>query len=61
MSLSWVPVGLAATAAHKRAATHPGIAGLCIKDGTSYSSPTVGKICGVGKAAQACGGAERDS
>lgn len=56
-----MPVGLAATAAHRGAATHPGMAGLCIKGGTSCSSLTVGKTCGEGEAAAAWGSAERDS
>lgn len=56
-----MPIGLAATAAHRGAAAHPGMAGLCIKGGTSCSSLTVGKMRREGKAAQACGSAERDA
>lgn len=56
-----MPVGLAATAAHREVATCPGTAGLCIKGGTSCTSLTVGKMCGEGEAALASGSTERDS
>lgn len=43
-----MPVGSAARAAHGGAVTHPGMAGLGVRGGTSCSSPTVGNVGRLG-------------